>query len=144
MKASYRVSVLQQLRNQLVRFTPRGKKLVQINAAEELLAELVPNRTYSYEYIFFRIAGHRPDAAPHELISGEDAQHDLRMLIEDGFRLGECGCPRRTGTGAHGGTARRNISCFNEDDFSLAQPGTCQSSIHVQRTQAGRFLTEQR
>lgn len=83
MKASYRVSVLQQLRNQLVRFTPRGKKLVQINAAEELLAELVPDRTYSYEYIFFRITGHRPDAAPHELVSGEDAQHDLRMLIED-------------------------------------------------------------
>ncbi len=40
MHARYRISVLQQLRDQQVRFAPREKKLEQANRTEQLIAEL--------------------------------------------------------------------------------------------------------
>jgi RNA polymerase primary sigma factor/RNA polymerase sigma factor len=49
------------------------------------LNEIDPKRSYTYEYICFRVTSYRPEAAPQELISGEDAIHDLRLFIEDVF-----------------------------------------------------------
>lgn len=83
MHARYRISVLQQLRDQQVRFAPREKKLEQVNRTEQLVAELDPRKNYTYDYLFFRITGLRPGTHGAEVIGGEDALHDLRLFVED-------------------------------------------------------------
>ena len=55
MHTDYRNPALRQLRDQQVRFAPREKKLEQVAQAEKLLGELDPGRTYTYEYLCFRI-----------------------------------------------------------------------------------------
>ena len=83
MHSGYRNSVIEQLCDQQVRFAPREKKLEQVNRAERLLGEIDPQRTYSYEYLCFRITDFRPDVAPHSTMSGSEASHDLRLFVED-------------------------------------------------------------
>lgn len=83
MHTGYRSSTLKQLRDQQVRFAPRDKKIEQVDRAEKLLREIEPERTYSYEYVCFRITDFRPDATPHLTMSGTEVHHDLRLLVED-------------------------------------------------------------
>ena len=56
--------ILRQLRDQQVRFAPREKKLEQVNRAEQLIPELDRDRTYTYEYLCYRITDFRPDMVP--------------------------------------------------------------------------------
>ena len=83
MNTAYLNSTLRQLRDQQVRFAPRDKKLEQVNRAEKLLAELDPKRDYTYEYLCYRITDYRPEASPKLTMRGEEAQHDLRLFVED-------------------------------------------------------------
>ena len=83
MHSAYRSLVIKQLRDQQVRFAPRAKKLEQVDRAERLLAELDPGKTYSYEYLCYRITDYRPDASPQFVVSGEEARHDVRLFVED-------------------------------------------------------------
>jgi len=83
MHADYNIPILKQLRDQQVRFAPREKKVEQVNRAEKLLAELDPSRTYSYEYLCFRITDFRPETIPSTTMKGSDAWHDLRLFVED-------------------------------------------------------------
>lgn len=83
MHSAYRSHIIKQLRDQQVRFAPRAKKLEQVERAERLLAELDPGKTYSYEYLCYRITHYRPDASPQSLVSGEEARHDVRLFVED-------------------------------------------------------------
>ena len=83
MHSDYVSPVLRQLRDQQVRFAPREKKLEQVDRAERLLTELDPKRTYTYEYLCYRITDYRPDSFPHSKLSGEAAGHDLRLFVED-------------------------------------------------------------
>ncbi len=83
MHTDYLNPVIRQLRDQQVRFAPREKKLDQANRAERLLGELEPSRTYSYEYLCFRITDFRPESYPGMKLSGEEARHDLRLFVED-------------------------------------------------------------
>ncbi|HPP54127.1 MAG TPA: RNA polymerase subunit sigma-70, partial [Thermoguttaceae bacterium] len=83
MQLTYRNPVLRELRDQLVRFTPREKKIQQADAAERLLLELDPDRVYPYAYLCYRITQFRPQEHARLPISGEEAIHDLRLLIED-------------------------------------------------------------
>ena len=83
MHSDYLSPIIRQLRDQQVRFAPRDKKLEQVNRAEKLLAELEPKRTYTYEYLCFRITDYRPESLPNLKFSGETAGHDLRLLVED-------------------------------------------------------------
>lgn len=83
MHTRYIHPAIRQLRDQLVRFAPRDKKLEQVNQAERLLGELEPNRTYTYEYLCFRITNYRPESYPDVKLSGREAAHDLRLLVED-------------------------------------------------------------
>ncbi|HEY6563563.1 MAG TPA: RNA polymerase subunit sigma-70, partial [Pirellulaceae bacterium] len=85
MKSTYKSAALRQLRDQLTRFSPRERKLSQVSLAEQLIEELEPSRTYSYEYLHFRVTGFRPNAVANELIEGGDARNDLRLLVEDVF-----------------------------------------------------------
>jgi RNA polymerase primary sigma factor len=83
MHASYHNPVLKQLRDQQVRFAPREKKIEQVNRAERLLAEMEKDRSYSYEYLCYRITDFRPDSTPPVVMQGNDAIHDLRLFVED-------------------------------------------------------------
>ena len=83
MHTEYQSTIIKQLRDQQVRFAPREKKLEQANRAEKLLAEIEPQKTYSYEYVCFRITDYRPDAAIDNTLSGQEACHDLRLFVED-------------------------------------------------------------
>ena len=74
---------MSQLRDQQVRFARREKKLEQVDRAEKLLAEIDSQRTYSYEYLCFRITGFRPETAGLVTLSGDDTIHDLVAFIED-------------------------------------------------------------
>jgi RNA polymerase primary sigma factor/RNA polymerase sigma factor len=83
MRSDYLNATMRQLRDQQVRFAPRTKKLEQIERAEKLLCELDPARDYTYEYLCFRITDFRPSATPNSIMSGADANHDLRLFVED-------------------------------------------------------------
>ncbi len=83
MHNEYKVDAMRELRDQLVRFAPRDKKLEQIDRAEKLLREIDPARTYNYEYLCFRVTTYRPQNAPVISIPAADARHDLHCLIED-------------------------------------------------------------
>ena len=83
MHTDYMNPALRQLRDQQVRFAPRDKKLEQVNQAEKLLEELDPVRTYTYDYLCYRVTNYRPEAYPNLKLSGREARHDLRLLVED-------------------------------------------------------------
>jgi len=83
MHSDYINPAIRQLRDQQVRFAPREKKIEQVNLAEKLLSELDPRRTYSYEYVCYRITRFRPDAYPDLRLTGKEARHDLRLFVED-------------------------------------------------------------
>ncbi len=83
MHTDYRNPALRQLRDQQVRFAPRDKKIQQVDAAEQFLAEIDPKRAYTYPYICYRITRFRSELYPDLKISGEDLAHDLRLFIED-------------------------------------------------------------
>ncbi len=83
MHTDYVSPIIRQLRDQQVRFAPREKKIEQVNRAEKLLAELDARRTYTYEYLCYRITDYRPESFPNLKVSGEEAGHDLRLFVED-------------------------------------------------------------
>jgi RNA polymerase primary sigma factor len=82
MHENYRIAALKQLRDQL-RYAPRDTKLAQADRAEKLLEELQPGKTYTYEYICFRITEYRPQQFPGLKMAGHEASHDLRLFVED-------------------------------------------------------------
>jgi len=83
MQRDYQSPALSELRDQQIRFAPRTKKLQQVEAAERLIAEIVPDKPYPYEYVCYRITGYRPTASTATKISGADLRHDLRLFVED-------------------------------------------------------------
>ncbi|MBX7165300.1 MAG: sigma-70 family RNA polymerase sigma factor [Pirellulales bacterium] len=83
MHADYRNPGLREFRDQQVRFAPREKKIEQVNRAERLLTEINPRADYSYGDICHKITGFRPESYPHLRITGDEARHDLLLLIED-------------------------------------------------------------
>jgi RNA polymerase primary sigma factor/RNA polymerase sigma factor len=83
MHTDYKSSAILQLRDQQVRFAPIEKRIEQSIRAEKLLNEIDPERTYSYEFICFRVTGFRPEASIIETMSGADAVLDLHKFIED-------------------------------------------------------------
>lgn len=83
MHTDYLNPVIRQFCDQQVRFAPREKKIDQANRAERLLTELEPKRTYTYEYLCYRITEYRPESNPATKLTGEEAQHDLRLFVED-------------------------------------------------------------
>ncbi len=83
MHSQYCSDIIKQLCDQQVRFAPRKKKLEQVERAEILLGEIDPTKTYSYEYLCFRITDYRPEQSRHIHLTGEDARHDVRLFVED-------------------------------------------------------------
>jgi RNA polymerase sigma factor (sigma-70 family) len=83
MHTEYRSPILRQLCDQQSRYAPRDKKLDQVDRAESLLGELDPKKTYTYDYLCYRLTDFRPTSFPNHRVTGEDASHDLRLLVED-------------------------------------------------------------
>lgn len=83
MNTGYHSTTIRQLRDQQVRYAPRDKKIEQVARAEVLLRELDSSRSYSYEYLCYRITEYRPESFPNEVMSGADAHHDLQLFVED-------------------------------------------------------------
>ena len=82
-KHRYRSAIVEQLLDQQKRFAPRDRKVEQIDRAERLLTEISAQKTYTYEYICFRITGYRPESNPQLAVSGKELKHDLQLFIED-------------------------------------------------------------
>jgi len=80
---SYCHPALKQLKEQQARYAPKERRLEQIERAEQLLAEIDPQKRYPYEYLCYRITGFRPEGAPALILGGEEARHDLRLFVED-------------------------------------------------------------
>ena len=83
MHTDYHSAIIRQLRDQQVRFAPREKKIEQVNRTEKLLSELNDSKTYTYEYLCYRITDYRPESFPNVKFTGSEAGHDLRLLVED-------------------------------------------------------------
>ncbi|MCA9128120.1 MAG: sigma-70 family RNA polymerase sigma factor [Planctomycetales bacterium] len=83
MHQDYRVALIRELCDHQVKFTPRGKRLEQAERAEQLLGQLDLTRTYPYEFIYYRVTDFRPEENSRKMVDGEDAAHDLRLLVED-------------------------------------------------------------
>jgi RNA polymerase primary sigma factor len=80
---SYSHPALKQLKEQQARFTPKDRRIEQIDRAEQLLGEIDSDRCYPYEYLCFRITGFRPEGSPALVLDGKDVLHDLRLFVED-------------------------------------------------------------
>jgi RNA polymerase primary sigma factor/RNA polymerase sigma factor len=83
MHTDYLNPAMRQLRDQQVRFAPREKKIEQVNSAERLLAELEPEKHYTYEYLCYRVTNFHPESYPSLKLTGREARHDLRLFVED-------------------------------------------------------------
>jgi RNA polymerase primary sigma factor/RNA polymerase sigma factor len=83
MQRDYYSPALQELRDQQIRFAPRAKKLLQVEAAERLITEIESEKTYPYDYVCFRVTGYRPDEPNSGQIKGGPLRHDLRLFVED-------------------------------------------------------------
>jgi RNA polymerase primary sigma factor len=83
MNTDYRIVLLRELRDQQIKFAPRGKRIEQADRAEKLLSELEPSRDYPFDFLFYRVTDVRPDGTGYRLIKGTDAVHDLRLFVED-------------------------------------------------------------
>ncbi len=83
MSRGYKNLLLKELRDQQVRYAPREKKLEQLERAERLFFEIDTSRQYSYKYVCFRITDYKPEMHANQIISGEDAKHDISLFVED-------------------------------------------------------------
>lgn len=83
MHQNYHSPVLRDLCDQQIRFAPNDQRLQQLEVAERLISEIDPLKTYTYEYICFRITGYRPESHARTQISGADLLHDLHLFVED-------------------------------------------------------------
>jgi RNA polymerase sigma factor (sigma-70 family) len=85
----FRIDKIGELSRQL-EFTPHDTRVSQVNAAEELLHTVDPNKAYPLEFVIYRITNYHPRGLSAELLAGEALQHDLGLLIErvsDSLRL---------------------------------------------------------
>jgi RNA polymerase primary sigma factor/RNA polymerase sigma factor len=83
MHANYLNPAIRELRDEQLRFAHRGNRLAVIDRAETILGELEPDRTYSFEHVFRRITNSRSGASAHSELAGDEAIHDLHLLVED-------------------------------------------------------------
>src|SRR4029078_12977013 len=83
MSKAYRHPAIKQLKDQQTRYAPKDRRLEQVERAELLLGEIEPSKPYPYEDLCFRITGYRPEGWSALVLDGADAQHDLRLFVED-------------------------------------------------------------
>jgi len=72
---------LKELAEQQTRYAPPARRQAQVAAAQKLLAEIEPAKSYPYQYVCFRITDYWPDALSELVIPGEVLRHDLELFI---------------------------------------------------------------
>jgi len=66
-----------------VRFAPVKKRRKQVDSAEKLLDVIDEDREYPFEFICYRITGHRPkEPEKYSAIKGDELAEDIRIFIE--------------------------------------------------------------
>ena len=85
MHTDYHHSIIRQFRDEQLRRASHQQRIEGANQAEKLLAELDPGRTYTCGYLCSRIAKGSARPCPDARLTGRDADHDLRLFIEDMF-----------------------------------------------------------
>ena len=83
MNRDYKNAVMKELRDQLVRYAPKDKKVAQMDCAEELLRDIRNEIEYSYKYICLRVTGYQSEIFEDVLMEAADVRSDLLLLIED-------------------------------------------------------------
>jgi RNA polymerase primary sigma factor len=81
--SNFKHPALKQLTEQQVRFAPPARRMEQLGRAERLLAEVVPDKQYPYQFVCYRVTDFRPDAYPDLLVGGRELTHDLGLLIRE-------------------------------------------------------------
>lgn len=79
----YQSEVIEQLRDEQIRRGERRQQLAQVLRAEEVLADIDPQRDYSYRDLYSKITQNEPTEAPKVKLSGAMLSHDLRLFVED-------------------------------------------------------------
>ena len=79
--ATFRIDILAELARQM-EFAPQDRRLAQVNAAEDLLHAIDPNKAYPPEFLIFRITGYHRKTLSEDMLAGAAVQHDLGLLIE--------------------------------------------------------------
>jgi len=65
-----------------LRFTPQGKRQEQLESAIKLLSIIDKEKEYPFEFVCFRITGHRPKGhLEWESIRGDKLKEDLQLFI---------------------------------------------------------------
>ncbi|WP_145300081.1 sigma-70 family RNA polymerase sigma factor [Crateriforma conspicua] len=83
MHTTYRDAKVKELRDQLIRFSPKANKSELADAAESLHNDVTEDRQYAYDFVYFRLTKFRPENPSRHNIAGVDLRHDLRQMIED-------------------------------------------------------------
>ncbi|GAB4152624.1 MAG: sigma-70 family RNA polymerase sigma factor [Planctomycetaceae bacterium] len=79
----YNNPAMKQLADQQMRYAPREVRLAQADQAEKFLSEIDLEKSYRYGEICERITDYRPERYPDLVLTGKEAAHDLRCLVED-------------------------------------------------------------
>lgn len=79
----YHSESLLQLQHQVIRFTPKDKRLMQIDRAEHLIEELAEETVYPYEFIYYKVTGVRLLNPTPCTLRGREWIEDLIHFIEN-------------------------------------------------------------
>ena len=108
--------------------------------AEKLLGELDPGRTYTYEYLCYRITNYRPGVAIRDLkFTGQRGGPRPAAVRRGPFRRGQRAGRRGRRAGADGRGVGPAVQRLDQDHFPLAAAGAGQPAVRVGRPQAGGF-----
>jgi len=79
----YKIQPIKELRDQLVRYAPRDKKVEQLDRAENFYREIDTEKKYTYKSICFFITEYRPEMHADLLFPGQEVKNDLLQFIDD-------------------------------------------------------------
>lgn len=80
-KQTFTSEALAELTRQLL-YSPRPKRVEQVERAEALHDQLDPDSAYPLEYLAYRITRYHPQSESNALLPGDVAAADLRLLID--------------------------------------------------------------
>src|SRR5258708_2315252 len=80
--SEFKVSAMEKLTDQQVRFAPPGVRQQQLERARALRDQVVPDRPYPYQFVSYRITDYRGDGYPGLNIPGDDLRHDLDLFLD--------------------------------------------------------------
>ena len=78
----YALPVMRQLRKQLL-YGAETVRQRHVERLERLYASVKPDRDYTYDYVFYRVTGFRPETNSHPVLPGTGLRRDLRTLLSD-------------------------------------------------------------